>query len=100
MEVNALKVEIKHLQTSNIAINAEIKKINGKLQKDRGVIISEPTPVSPGTSQEPSNPDYLMLMNSVTFQKWYIRITFMIKPDFIIKNAIALVDSGADMNCI
>ena len=24
----------------------------------------------------------------------------MIKPDFIIKDAIALVDSGADMNCI
>ena len=31
MEVNALKVEIKHLQTSNIAINFEIKRINSKL---------------------------------------------------------------------
>ncbi|HEX7870685.1 MAG TPA: hypothetical protein VF455_11300 [Chryseobacterium sp.] len=41
-----------------------------------------------------------MLMNQVVFQKWYIRITLIIKSDFIIKDAIALVDSGADMNCI
>ena len=39
-------------------------------------------------------------MNEVTFQKWYIRITFIIKPDFIIKDVVTLVDSGADMNCI
>ena len=42
MEVNVLKLEVKHLQTSNIAINTEIKRINGKLQKEKG--IADPTP--------------------------------------------------------
>ncbi|XP_028059089.1 uncharacterized protein LOC114262873 [Camellia sinensis] len=85
MEVNALKLEIKHLQTSNLAINSEIRKINKKLQ-DKG--------------EEQSHPEYLLSLNRITFQKWYIRITFMIQPDFIMRDAIALVDSGADMNCI
>ena len=39
-------------------------------------------------------------MNQVTFRKWYIRITFIIKPDFIIRDTIALADSGTNMNCI
>ena len=32
--------------------------------------------------------------------KWYIHVNIIINQDFVIKNAIALVDSGADMNCI
>ena len=41
-----------------------------------------------------------MLGIQVTFHKWYMRITFVIQLDFIIKDVVALVDSGADMNCI
>ena len=32
-------------------------------------------------------------------KKWHIKINFFIKPDFS-KEFIALVDSGADINCI
>ena len=41
-------------------------------------------------------------MNAITKmirQKWHIKIRIFIKPDFS-NNIIALVDSGADINCI
>ena len=39
-------------------------------------------------------------MQHVTFQKWYIQSNIVINQDYVIKNATALMDSGADMNCI
>ena len=43
-----------------------------------------------------------MFVNTITKmirQKWHIKIRIFIKPDFS-KNIIALVDSGANINCI
>ena len=42
----------------------------------------------------------LLIINKVTYQKLYIRINLVVQNEFIIENAIALVDSGAAMNCI
>ena len=39
-------------------------------------------------------------MQHITFQKWYIQVNIIINQDYVINNAIALVDSGADMNFI
>ncbi|XP_028051189.1 uncharacterized protein LOC114255842 [Camellia sinensis] len=58
------------------------------------------TEVEQTKEQTESSTQYLLLVNQVTFQKWYIKVSFMIQPDFWIKDAIALVDSGADMNYI
>lgn len=64
MEVNALKVEIKHLQLANIAINADIKKINSQLSQNKGKGITIPE-----SNIKTDEPEYLFLMNQVTFQK-------------------------------
>ena len=43
-----------------------------------------------------------MFVNTITKmirQNWHIKIRIFIKPDFS-KDIIALVDSGADINCI
>ena len=42
----------------------------------------------------------LSLLNKITYQKWYIKITLVKHQEYIIRDAIALVDSGADLNCI
>ncbi|HEX7868548.1 MAG TPA: retropepsin-like aspartic protease, partial [Chryseobacterium sp.] len=97
-EINILKSEIKQLQNTNTIIFHDLKSIKQQLnnKQDNHVESSK----TESTDKPESSEQYLMLMNQVVFQKWYIRITLVIKPDFIIKDAIALVDSGADMNCI
>ena len=40
------------------------------------------------------------LCNMLLFKKWYIRINIVINQDYVIKNATAFIDSGANMNCI
>ena len=40
-----------------------------------------------------------MLNDRVIFQKWYTEITLIINKEFSLTE-IALVDSGADKNCI
>ena len=94
MEINILKTEVKHLQTASTATIKDIKYLHSQLKQKEPEILENKL-----AETEPSN-KYLLLVNQVTFQKWYIKISFMIKPDFMIKDAIALVDNGADMNCI
>ncbi|CAL5369382.1 unnamed protein product [Camellia sinensis] len=94
MEINVLKTEVKHLQTVSETAVKDIKYLYTQLP-NKPVKEKEPE-----NKTESSTTQYLLLVNHVTFQKWYIKISFMIKPDFIIKDAIALVDSEADMNCI
>ena len=42
----------------------------------------------------------LLIINKILYQKWYIIILLVVQNEFTIENAIALVDSGAFMNCI
>lgn len=46
--------------------------------------------------------NYLNLntINNIVHHKWHIRITLVIQQEYTIKNIAALVDSGADINCI
>ena len=50
--------------------------------------------------EEAGATQYLRLLQQVTYQKWYIKITLVINEEYTITNAIALVDNGADLNCI
>ena len=43
--------------------------------------------------------NFLSLIDRVIFQKWHIEITLVINKEFSLTE-IALIDSGADMNCI
>ena len=43
--------------------------------------------------------NFLSLIDKVIFQKWHTNITLVINKEFSLTE-IALIDSGADMNCI
>ena len=43
--------------------------------------------------------NFLNLIDRVIFQKWHIEITLVINKEFSLTE-IALIDSGANMNCI
>ena len=42
---------------------------------------------------------YLNIINRVIFQKWEVFLAIVINDKFVL-NTIALIDSGASMNCI
>ena len=42
---------------------------------------------------------FLNIIDRMIFQKWYTKITLVVHKEFSL-TIIALVDSGADMNCI
>ena len=43
--------------------------------------------------------EFLNKIDKMIFQKWYTEITLLVHKEFSL-TIIALVDSGADMNCI
>ena len=43
--------------------------------------------------------NFLSLIDKVIFQKWHTEITLVINKEFSLTE-VALIDSGADMNCI
>ena len=49
--------------------------------------------------QEESSEKFLETINRINFQKWHSKVKIVISKDFEFE-AIALIDSGADLNCI
>ena len=43
--------------------------------------------------------EFLNIIDRMIFQKWYTKITLVVHKEFSL-TVVALVDSGADMNCI
>ena len=48
---------------------------------------------------EPKDNTFLQALQIITSHKWFIKITLLIENNFK-KEFTALVDSGADLNCI
>ena len=42
---------------------------------------------------------FLNLIDEATYQKWYVNITIVVDKEFIFKY-IALIDIGANLNCL
>jgi len=59
---------------------------------------SVPVEISGIPETEIPTPRFLNNVSKITFQKWYSIVTLIV-DDFSV-NAIALIDSGADLNCI
>ena len=49
--------------------------------------------------QEESSEKFLETINRINFQKWHSKVRIVLSRDFEFK-VIALIDSGADLNCI
>ena len=57
--------------------------------------------INPTAEMEPelSNRSFLQTINRINFQKWHSKVKIVIAKDFEFE-VVALIDSGADLNCI
>ena len=73
--------------------------------KDRIKYCNEPLTDSPipnkhvYTDKSSYKDEFLNIIDRMIFQKWYTEITLVVHKEFSL-TVVALVDSGADMNCI
>ncbi|GAV58180.1 RVP domain-containing protein, partial [Cephalotus follicularis] len=58
----------------------------------------EPDPIDPEIQEETST-KFINLIELIIYQKWHINIIIRIKDSFKLQTT-ALIDSGAQMNCI
>ena len=49
--------------------------------------------------QEPTNGSFLQTISRINFQKWHSKVRIVISTDFEFE-VVALIDSGANLNCI
>ena len=55
--------------------------------------------VNPTAEMEPEPGTFLSTISSINFQKWHSKVRIVISKDFEFE-VVALIDSGADLNCI
>ena len=67
-----------------------------KTTKEKGIIIHDDD--EDGASFDHPN-EGIFSIEKLIYQKWYIRISLVTGNEYVL-DTIALVDSGADMNCI
>ena len=85
-EIKQIKAQIEEIKSFTQNIDVRISN----LEHQKEVITSE------------TNDDLETFVHSMTIvqkQRWYTKITLKINPDYQ-SNFIALIDSGADLNCI
>ena len=86
-----------NLKTADLTIEAKLALL--EMQKSEQVIPqSIPVDISGIPEAEIPTTQFLQTISKITLQKWYSIVTLIIE-DFS-TNVIALIDSGADLNCI
>ena len=92
-EISQIKFQINTMLIQNQDLETRLKVLEQeKIQTSEN---SEDKQLEEGESSQ-------LFINTITrmiTQKWHIKVKFFIKPDFS-KEFVALVDSGADINCV
>ncbi|KAI5338517.1 hypothetical protein L3X38_017788 [Prunus dulcis] len=84
----------------------DLKQLSQKLQSENYEIRQDLIALKPSSSQSPTNSDdeslnpeqALCLVKRISFKKWYVKVTIFV--DQFEFTTVALLDSGADLNCI
>ena len=106
-EINNLNKELKELKLENFILKDMIEQIATQVisVKERIKYSNEPLTNSSlpdrnnYTDKSSYKDEFLNIIERMIFQKWYIEITLVVHKEFSL-TVVALVDSGADMNCI
>ena len=101
-EAKMVKQEIKDIKEENsIEINEQniVEIINLNIKELPKPMIDPPSLIKDIFNNDNNKHNFLSLVDRVIFQKWHIEITLVINKEFSLTE-IALIDSGADMNCI
>ncbi|XP_050912612.1 uncharacterized protein LOC127127466 [Lathyrus oleraceus] len=90
-EINLLKNEIAQIKKENHGLSQRLTFLESNNSKIEEI----------ASTNNPSPSDrFLSLIDRVTSQKWFVRITLVINRNFILENEVALIDSGTDLNCL
>ena len=91
--IQDLQLEIKQIKTQIEELKDFTQHLDFKIQN----IENQKVSLTPQTSEDLDT--FVNSMTIVQKQIWYTKITLKINPDFQ-STFIALIDSGADLNCI
>ena len=92
VDYGLMNLRVKNLEsTSHIEDEEETPSLNP----------SDEETVNPTADMEPepSNRSFLQTINRINFQKWHSKVRIVIAKNFEFE-VVALIDSGADLNCI
>jgi hypothetical protein len=103
-EINNIKQEIKELKynfkISNEQLVQEFITLQSEEQHTKKIIQNDKIKNHENTKHNSIDKElFINLIDRIIFQKWYVEVTLIINAEFQI-TTIALLDSGADMNCI
>ena len=108
-EVRTLKQELTILRVDHNLLDQRVKQIENTSHQgnEEGTSFQNPSDeevdenVNPTADviQEPPNEKFLETISRINFQKWHSKVRIVISRDFEFE-VIALIDSGADLNCI
>jgi hypothetical protein len=88
------------LTNTKIHKNIESEDHESELQNNTETTeISELNSTLNNIAKEDNNKLFLNLIDRIVFQKWFAAVTIVINKEFEL-TTVALIDSGADMNCI
>jgi len=96
-EIKNLKQEIQLLKENDISLEYRLLELEGKDMIRNQSKVELETKTS-NYEAETSNNNYINLLSLITTHKWHTEIQLLIKGEMF--NTIALIDSGADVNCI
>jgi len=103
-DINQLKTEIKHLKTEVLNLKTTYLTIEAKLAllqsspPNTDIPNTIPADINGIPEAEIPTQQFLQTISKITFQKWFSIVTLAVE-DFS-TNTVALIDSGADVNCI
>ena len=108
-EVRTLKQELTILRVNHNLLDQRVKQLENASHQgnEEGTSFQNPSDeevdetVNPTAEmgQEESSEKFLETISRINFQKWHSKVRIVISKDFEFE-VIALIDSGADLNCI
>ena len=96
-QVRYLKTEVTNLKTADLTMEAKLALLEAQ-KTESPIPSSVPVEIFGIPEAEVPTTQFLQTISKTTFQKWYSIVTLIVE-DFPV-SAIALIDCGADLNCI
>jgi len=103
-EISQLKTEVKYLKTEVLNLKTTYLTLEAKLAllqvtpANTAIPNTIPADITGKPEEEIPTQQFLQTISKITFQKWFSIVTLAVE-DFS-TNTVALIDSGADVNCI
>jgi len=96
-EVKYLKTEVLNLKTADLTLEAKLALLQSP-PANTEIPNTIPVDITGIPEEEIPTKQFLQTISKITFQKWFSIVTLAVE-DFS-TNTVALIDSGADVNCI